>query len=519
MKVPVTVPRDPLVSTRGLGKSFGSSRVLQDIDLDLYPGEVVALLGANGAGKSTLVKILSGSHSHDAGQLQMEGRACGFSSPHEARRAGIVAVHQQVDEAVVPGFSVAENLVLDELCQPQGSIWSRRRHLHERAALIAAGLELQLPLDAAIESLGTAERQLVVLARALALKPRLLVLDEPTASLSATEAERLFKLIDVLRGRGVGILYISHRLSDLQRIADRAIVLRDGRLAGEFAAPLDLAAAVQAMLGSELAPVAHQQTEPGREVLRVRGCQLSDASKTFDLSLHEGEVVAMTGLLGAGKSEIAELFYGLRKPVAGVIELDGQLWSPQSPREAIAGGVFMASEDRVRGSLVPGFSLSRTLTLPFLPRFSRGGFINAGAEREAVQEQIQTLGIKCAGPDVSMETLSGGNQQKVVLARWLLGNGRLLILDEPFQGVDIRARREIGTRIRASAGQRATLVICSDPDEALEIADRILVVRDASVVADCPCAGLQREQLVAHMAGIAPQPPVNPLHPQGAALV
>ncbi|GFM64331.1 sugar ABC transporter ATP-binding protein [Pseudomonas cichorii] len=510
--------KDPLVSTRGLGKSFGSSRVLQGIDLDLYSGEVVALLGANGAGKSTLVKILSDSHGHDAGELQVGGRVCAFASPHEARRAGIVAVHQQVDEAVVPGFSVAENLVLDELCQPQGSIWSRRRSLHERAAQIAAGLDLHLPLDATIESLGTAERQLVVLARALALKPRLLVLDEPTASLSATEAERLFALIDVLRERGVCILYISHRLSDLQRIADRAIVLRDGRLAGEFAAPLDLAAAVQAMLGSELAPVIHQQTEQGREVLRVRGCRLTESSATFDLSLHEGEVVAMTGLLGAGKSEIAELFYGLRKAVAGVMELDGQPWAPKSPREAIAGGVFMASEDRVRGSLVPGFSLSRTLTLPFLKRFSRGGFIDAGAEREAVQAQVQGLGIKCSGLDVPMETLSGGNQQKVVLARWLLGNGRLLILDEPFQGVDIRARREIGARIRASAGQRATLVICSDPDEALEIADRILVIRNASVVADCPRAGLQRERLVAHMAGVAPQPSINPLHRQGAKL-
>ncbi|RMR62395.1 MULTISPECIES: sugar ABC transporter ATP-binding protein [Pseudomonas] len=518
MKVPVTVPQDPLVSTRGLGKSFGSSRVLQDIDLNLYPGEVVALLGANGAGKSTLVKILSGSHRHDAGELRVEGRALGFASPHEARRAGIVAVHQQVDEAVVPGFSVAENLVLDELCQPQGSIWSRRRSLHERAAQIAAGLDLHLPLDAAIESLGTAERQLVVLARALALKPRLLVLDEPTASLSATEAERLFALIDVLRGRGVSILYISHRLSDLQRIADRAIVLRDGRLAGEFAAPLDLAAAVRAMLGSELAPVVHQQTERGREVVQMRDCRLSEASTAFDLNLYRGEVVAMTGLLGAGKSEIAELLFGLRQPVAGVIELDGQRWAPASPREAIAGGVFMACEDRVRGSLVPGFSLTRTLTLPFLQRFSRGGFIDAGAEREAVQEHVQTLGIKCAGIDVPMETLSGGNQQKVVLARWLLGNGRLLILDEPFQGVDIRARREIGARIRASAGQRATLVICSDPDEALEIADRILVVRDASVVADYPRAGLQREQLVAHMAGVAPQPDINPLHRQGATL-
>ncbi|RMQ45246.1 ABC transporter protein, ATP binding component [Pseudomonas cichorii] len=519
MNVPVTLRHDALVSASGLGKWFGPSHVLQDIDLQLYPGEVTALLGANGAGKSTLVKILAGSHGHDAGELLVKGRAVRFGSPHEARRAGIVAVHQHVDDAIVPGFSVAENLLLDELCQPRGSIWSQRRQLNERAARIAAGLELQLPLEAAIESLGTAERQLVVLARALALDPRLLILDEPTASLSAVEAERLFKLIEVLRGRGVGILYISHRLSDLQRIADRAVVLRDGRLAGEFAAPLDLVAAVRAMLGSELAPVVHEPAGQGAEVLRVRGCQLSDSSAAFDLDLHEGQVVVMTGLLGAGKSEIAELFYGLRQPVAGLVELDGRPWAPVSPRQAIAGGVFMASEDRAGGSLVPGFSLARTLTLPFLQRFSRGGFMQTVAEREAVQEQVQALGIKCTGIDVPMETLSGGNQQKVVLARWLLGNGRLLILDEPFQGVDIRARREIGARIRASAARRATLVICSDPDEALEIADRILLVRDASVVADYLCADLSRELLVAQLAGVASPSPANYPQRQGATLV
>ncbi|MDW3716262.1 MULTISPECIES: sugar ABC transporter ATP-binding protein [unclassified Pseudomonas] len=506
-----------LVSARALGKSFGASPVLQGIDLDLFPGEVVALLGANGAGKSTLVKVLAGSHGHDAGELRVQGRAVRFASPQAARRAGIVAVHQHVDDAVVPGLSVAENLVLDELCQPGNGVWAGRGRLRERAAQIAAGLDLHLPLDAPIESLGTAERQLVVLARALALEPRLLILDEPTASLSASEAERLFALIDRLRQRGVVILYISHRLSDLQRIADRAIVLRDGRLAGEFAAPLDLAAAVVAMLGSALAAVTLERHAPGREVLAVRGCRLDARSAPFDLSLHEGEVVALTGLLGAGKSEIAELLFGLRRAAAGHITLDGQHWAPATPRQAIAGGVFMAIEDRTRGSLVPGFSLARTLTLPFLARFSRAGFIDRRAERDAVQAQVQALGIKCAGIEVPMDTLSGGNQQKVVLARWLLGEGRVLILDEPFQGVDIRARREIGARIRASAAGRATLVICTDPDEALEIADRILVVRDGAVVGGHANDGLQRADLVAQLAGVPEHPLPDYPHRQGAA--
>ncbi|KAF1070235.1 MAG: Ribose import ATP-binding protein RbsA [Pseudomonas citronellolis] len=515
MNRPLHKEAGPLVSARALGKSFGASPVLQGIDLDLYPGEVVALLGANGAGKSTLVKVLAGSHGHDAGELRVQGRAVRFASPQAARCAGIVAVHQHVDDAVVPGLSVAENLVLDELCQPGNGVWAGR--LRERAAHIAAGLDLHLPLDAPIESLGTAERQLVVLARALALAPRLLILDEPTASLSASETQRLFALIDHLRQRGVAILYISHRLSDLQRIADRAIVLRDGRLAGEFAAPLDLAAAVVAMLGSALAAVTLERHAPGREVLGVRGCRLDAHGAAFDLSLHEGEVVALTGLLGAGKSEIAELLFGLRRAAAGRITLDGRPWAPASPRQSIAGGVFMATEDRTRGSLVPGFSLARTLTFPFLVRFSRAGFIDHRAERDAVQTQVQALGIKCAGIEVPMDTLSGGNQQKVVLARWLLGEGRVLILDEPFQGVDIRSRREIGARIRASAAGRATLVICTDPDEALDIADRILVVRDGAVVGDHANDGLQRADLVAQLTGVPAHPLPEYPHRQGAA--
>ncbi|QRY77195.1 sugar ABC transporter ATP-binding protein [Pseudomonas sp. PDNC002] len=484
---------------QGVAKSFAGNRVLDDVALSVRPGEVVALLGANGAGKSTLVKILAGSHGHDAGQLLIDGHPVRFASPQDARRHGIVAVHQQVEQGVVPGLSVAENLLLDELCGAADSLLFRPRAARQRAAEIAAGLALDLPLHAPIETLGTAERQLVILSRALALKPRLLILDEPTASLSTQEAARLFALIDELRERGVAILYISHRLSDLQRVADRALVLRDGRLVGEFDAPLDLAAAVESMLGAALGEVQLQPLERGETVLSLRDWQLDAHSAVFDLDLHEGEVVALTGLLGAGKSEIAEVLFGLRRQHAGSIRLDGRDWQPRSPREAIAAGVFFAAEDRARNSRVPGFSVRASMTLPFLRSFTRLGFIDRNAERAKVAEQIEALGIKGPGLEHPLELLSGGNQQKVILARWLLGQGRVLILDEPFQGVDVRARRDIGQRIRASAAGRATLVICSDPDEALEIADRILVVRDGAVVAELPRHDLQRSEIVAHL--------------------
>ncbi|WP_438301523.1 sugar ABC transporter ATP-binding protein [Pseudomonas sp. NMS19W] len=504
MSAPVAVASEPLIRVRELSKTFGSNRALDRVSLEIFPAEVVALLGANGAGKSTLVKILASSQSADSGEIQVDGQPRQFNSPLSARRVGIVAVHQQINEGIAPGLSVAENLLLDELCRPDGDFWLNRKRLLERAANIAAGLGLVLPLEQPIEHLGQAERQLVVLARAFALQPRLLILDEPTAALSDAEAQRLFGLIDTLRSRGVAIVYISHRLSDLQRVADRAIVLRDGQLAGEFSAR-QLPQALEAMLGQALEAHVYTPRATGREVLKLREVKLLPRTQAFDLTLHEGEVVVLTGLLGAGKSEIAEVLFGLRQPLSGLLQLDGADWQPGSPRQAIQSGVFFAAEDRASQSLVPDFSLRRTLTLPFLERFTRGGFIRNRAEAAAVEAQVAALGIKTAGIDVPMSALSGGNQQKVVLGRWLLGEGRVLVLDEPFQGVDIRARREIGQLLRNSAEGRATLVICADVDEALEIADRILLVRDHAVVAEYPRAGLDRAVLVAALAGTDPQ--------------
>nr|WP_223259159.1 sugar ABC transporter ATP-binding protein [Pseudomonas moraviensis] len=492
--------REPLIRVRELSKRFGAQRALDRVSLDIHPGEVVALLGANGAGKSTLVKILAGSQPADSGEILVEGERRQFSSPLSARRVGIVAVHQQINEGIAPGLSVAENLLLDELCRPETDFWLNRKRLLTRAGNIAAGLGLTLPLEQPVEQLGQAERQLVVLARAFALQPRLLILDEPTAALSDAEAQRLFGLIDTLRSRGVAIVYISHRLSDLQRVADRAIVLRDGRLAGEFTAQ-QLPAAVHAMLGQALAAHRYTPRLPGRAVLEVHGMKILPQSQPFDLTLRENEVVVLSGLLGAGKSEIAEVLFGLRKPAAGRVKLNGAEWRPRSPRESIRSGVFYAAEDRANQSLVADFSLRRTLTLPFLERFTRAGFIRNRAEAAAVQAQVAALGINTVGIDVPMAALSGGNQQKVILGRWLMGEGRVLILDEPFQGVDVRARREIGQLLRDSPQGRATLVICADVDEALEIADRVLLVRDHTVVAEYSRAALDRATLVAALAG------------------
>lgn len=483
------------IALRDLHFSFADKPILRGLDLDLRAGTLTGLLGANGAGKSTLVRILCGGYRPTQGELLVDGRPQRFTSPAAARRAGIVAVQQSVDDGIVPTLSVAENLCLDRLCQGPGLGHDRRR-LQREAAAIAATLDLQLPLAASVDQLGQADRQLLILARAVAAQPRLLILDEPTAALSSQEAGRLFDLLDRLRQAGVAILYISHRLTDLQRLADRLLVLRDGRLTGDFARPLDFAAALEAMLGQPLEQRLPTPRAAGPVVLTAQALQLVPDAAPFDLHLSQGEVVALTGLLGAGKSRLAETLVGLRRPVAGRLELDGQPWHPKDPGAAIAEGVFFAGEDRRRSSLVPGFGVRESMTLPFLRRFSRRGLLSHRDEAAAAWTQVRALGIKTADVEQDIATLSGGNQQKVVLARWLLAPARLLILDEPFQGVDVQARRDIGARIRATADARATLVICTDPDEALEIADRILVMRDARVVAHFIRQGVDRATLV-----------------------
>ncbi|MBN8938786.1 MAG: sugar ABC transporter ATP-binding protein [Rhizobiales bacterium] len=487
----------------GLGKTFGANIVLADVSLDLRPGEIVALLGANGAGKSTLVKILSGAYRPDQGTMAIDGKPQRFASPLDARRAGIFTVHQIINDGVVQDLTVAENLLLDELCAPESPIFLDRRSMRVRAAKVARSLALDLPLDKPVRDIGQADRQMVAIARALAHQPRLLILDEPTSSLSEAEAERLFATIEHLRRSGVAILYISHRMADIRRLADRAVVLRDGRLTGIFEAPLDLAKAVSAMLGREFsAMAARQAATAGREVVRFDKVQLAGHARPFDLSLNENEIVVLTGLIGAGKSEIAQCLFGLRKPVAGRITLDGADWAPRSPAEALGRGVFMASEDRANNSLLPETSITRNMTLPFLRLFSRLGLVDRGRERATALSQIERLFIKAPSPEAPIEALSGGNQQKVVLARWLIETCRVLILDEPFQGVDIAARRDIGQHLRETARGRATLLISADIEEAFEVADRIIVVRDFRAVASHPVHTIGHDALIAEIAAI-----------------
>jgi simple sugar transport system ATP-binding protein len=481
---PITAPA---IAVAGVAKAFGPTQALAGADLSVRPGEVVALMGANGAGKSTLVKIISGSLQPDAGTVTLGGRVVAFASPREAKAAGIATVHQATDQAGAAGLTVAENLLLDEFCG-SGPLFVSPGSVRRRARAVAAALDLDLPLERDFVDLRPAERQLIAIARAVAAKATVLILDEPTSSLSTTEAERLFSIIRRLKASGMAILYISHRLGDLAAIADRAVVLRGGRIVGEFARPIDLSAAVTAMIGRRLEAAAHSDGAASSPVVvSVTGAMLVPGARPFDLSLHSGEVVAITGTLGSGKSRLLRSLFGLERLAAGQVAIEGAPWQSSGPAESIANGVFLVAEDRWQSSLLPpetpGASIAGTIALPHLPRWFPFGVVDTARERRIGNEAIKRLGIKARSADDTLDQLSGGNQQKVVLARWQAAPCRLLLLDEPFQGVDVGARADLIAAIRNSQSASATLIATSDTEEALEVADRILVMRDHSLYA------------------------------------
>jgi simple sugar transport system ATP-binding protein len=480
-----------VLTARAVSKRFGPTLALDRVDLSIHAGEVVALMGANGAGKSTLVKILSGVYSPDEGELSLRGQPFRPASPHDAKRSGVSTVHQSIADAVVPTLSIADNLLLDRLCDPSSPWRATPATRLQAAAPLAERVGLEVDLSAPLASLSLASQQLVTLARALATRPALLILDEPTASLSAPEAERLFGLLDRLRAEGVAILLVSHRLGDLRRIAGRVTVVRDGRVVADLSEPIDFDAAVETMIGRPLRTKAADVSATAAfgsasasafatqvPYFSVRDLQLTPGSIPFDLDVQRGEIVAIAGPVGGGKSRFARAIFGASLAAAGAMTLDGKPWRPRSPADAIRAGVFLAGEDRWRSSLfpdsVPFASIAGTLSFPFLSRWFKHGRVQRAREQRAATEAIERFGIRCTGPDDRLTRLSGGNQQKVVLARWHAQPARLLLLDEPFQGVDAGARADIVDTLRRHAPERATLVFVSDLEEALEIADRVV---------------------------------------------
>jgi simple sugar transport system ATP-binding protein len=486
---PLAPPSQPILALRAISKSFGATAALDAVDLTISPGEVVGLMGANGAGKSTLAKISSGVTRPDSGEIVLNGRTVRFDNPLAAQRAGVATVHQSTELLGIPTLSVAENLVLGELCGATFGLRASPARIRRRAAAVAAAIGLDLPLDRSFGELGPAQRQLVAIARAVATNAKVLIFDEPTASLAAAEAERLFAVIDRLRADGVGALYISHRLGDLKRIADSIVVLRNGRRVADQERPFELDIAVRAMIGRDLDEVGEGRfaDRPLQgTLLQISGGRLRPGAAPFDLTLRSGEVLAVTGPLGSGKTGLLRALFGLGGFVDGSVTLDGKTWRPSGPAQAIRDGVFFAGEDRWRSSFLPlstpGGDVAGAIALPHRRAWFPLGLVRDRQERGVAQRAIQALNIRCRGTFDDLDQLSGGNQQKVVVGRWQAAFSKLLILDEPFQGIDVGARQDLVRSLRANRTNGATLIATSDVEEALEVADVVAVMRDYTLV-------------------------------------
>ena len=491
-----------MLSVRGLSKSFGGVRALADVSLHVDRGEVLALVGENGAGKSTLIRILSGAHAPDAGTVAIGGEEAAHLSPQRARALGIAVIYQQ--PALLPDLSVAENLALGD--EP-GSLfrrvdWAGRRR---RAASLLARLGLTIDPDRPARTLSMPEKQLCEIARALGADARVLVLDEPTASLSVTEVETLLALLRGLREQGLAIVYVSHRLEEVFQVADRVTVLRDGAVVETRAArDLDRASLIRLMVGRELAAETPRSAgSPGAVVLEARRLG-SRAAAVHDVSLalRAGEVVGLFGLVNSGRTELARVLAGLTPRDAGELHLAGAPVVLRSPRHAAALGIAHVPEDRRQHGVVLPMSVTANCTLSVLPRMTSRGLLDRAREDALARGWVERLQVKTASLRAEVATLSGGNQQKVALARALATGPKVLILDEPTQGVDVGAKAEIHARIAELAGQGlAVLVISSEVPELFTLCDRIAVMCDGTVVAELERAAVTPERLLALALG------------------
>ncbi len=472
-----------LLQLSDIRKSFGAVRALKGVSFELRPGEVHALLGENGAGKSTLIKVITGAHQPDGGTLRVGGVEMTHLTPSRARELGIACIYQQ--PALFPDLTVAENIGL-RLKKP--GFFSRVRWNGQRlrAVELLERIGAEISPDAEVRSLSMPEQQLVEIACALGSGADIVIMDEPTASLTQKEQHLLFRVVRDLRSSGVGVVYISHRLEEIFALADRVTVLRDGESVGSYeVTALDEARMIKLMVGREVSSIyPPAESEPGEVVLSLKnlGCGASGVSGVT-LDVRAGEIVGMAGLVGAGRTELARILFGITPADAGEISLDGARISISSPREAIARGIAYVPEDRRRHGVILEMAIAENMTMAIHPKFFPGTWLRFTAENLLASDFIRDLGIKAYGPDAPGGSLSGGNQQKVSVARWLATKPKLLILDEPTQGVDVGAKSEIHKIIRGLAREGlAVLMISSDLPEVLGMSDRIAVMRGGKLV-------------------------------------
>jgi len=486
----------PLLVMEGIEKSFPGVKALDGVSLQLHAGEVLALVGENGAGKSTLIKVLSGAHRPDAGRLLLGGEPLVVASPADAQRAGIAVIYQEFN--LVPTLTARENIFLGQERTVAGFL---RRRRERRAALeLFSRMGVEIDPEAVCRSLTVAQQQVVEIAKALSLRARILVMDEPTATLSSDEVERLFAIIRDLKRQGIGVIYISHRLDEVFEVADRVMVLRDGQhIATRPVGEVTRDALIEMMVGRKLEnEFPKERAEIGPPRLVVRDLARGRWVRGVSFCVRRGEVLALTGLVGSGRTETARLIFGADRPEGGSVELDGRPLRIRGPRDAIRNGICLLTEDRKTHGLVLAHSVRENFALPNLPHLSRLGFVAGRREREALDRLAQSLRIRMTSPEQRVGTLSGGNQQKVVLAKWLEANSEVIIFDEPTRGIDVGAKYEIYLLMNRLAAQgKAILMISSELPEVLGMADRILVMHDGRITGEITdVASATQEQIL-----------------------
>ena len=503
----MTVAQDmttPLLEVRGIEKSFPGVRALSGVSFDVRAGEVHALIGENGAGKSTLIKIMSGVFRQNAGSILIDGHEVRLATPDDARRAGIATIYQEL--LLFPELSVAENIFLGHSPRAKGG-WIDWRAMRAKAEELLASLDIDdLPADATVGALSVGNRQRVEILRALSHDARVLIMDEPTAALTEADVTRLFDIVRRLKARGVAIIYISHRLDETFAISDRVTVLRDGGYVGtRFTRDTNSGELVHMMVGRRIDNLFPKTDAPiGEPVLEARDLVRRPLTKSISISVRAGEIVGLAGLVGSGRTELAQTLFGVWPAESGEIRLMGETVTIRSPAEARGRGVAYVPEDRGSQGLVRPMSVQHNMSLAALSSLTSFGFIDRAGERRLAQRAVEQFGVKTRSLDESAGRLSGGNQQKIVLAKWLANKPKLLILDEPTRGIDVGAKAEIhrlmGELARAGV---AILMISSELPEVLGMSDRVLVMREGRLVAEFDRAAATPQAVGAAMMGDA----------------
>ncbi|OAH10138.1 sugar ABC transporter ATP-binding protein [Streptomyces jeddahensis] len=519
-------PEPPLLTMSGITKSFPGVRALDGVDLEVQAGEVHCLLGQNGAGKSTLIKVLAGAHQPDDGEITWRSERVVLRSPIAAMRLGIATIYQELD--LVEGLSVAENVFLGHEPTAAGFVVRGREARARAAALLKRLGHPEVDPARLVGDLSAAQQQIVSMARALSHDVRLIVMDEPSAALDPDEVDNLFRIVRDLTADGVAVVYISHRLEEIRTIGDRVTVLKDGRAVavGLPAKSTPTRDVVALMTGRNVEYVFPDRppTSAGAArpdpVLTVQGLARDGEFAPLDLELYPGEIVGLAGLVGSGRSEILETVYGARKPSAGRVLVDGKPLKPGSVRAAVRAGLGLAPEERKAQALLMLESVTRNVSVSSMSRFSHGGWLDRAGEFAAARKATRELSLRPDNPSVPVRTLSGGNQQKAVLARWLLRGCRVLLLDEPTRGVDVGARAELYAVIRRLADDGlAVLLVSSEVPEVLGLADRVLVLREGHVVHTAPARELDEHRvldLVMEGSSVSPVTAAHPVTAEGS---